>query len=122
MREIKFRFWDDTLKEMIWPNANFTTMVIRLNGRVTDGSVNMVGTLMQFTGLKDKNGVEVYDGDVIRSESGIFTEPVTLIVHTHDEDWPGTVMATSEDNHCPLWDATPCEVIGNIYENPEILK
>ena len=62
MREIKFRAWDYERKEMIQPES-----IIGLEGETTKQLVLSAPflTLMQFTGLHDKNGKEIYEGDIV---------------------------------------------------------
>lgn len=73
---------------------------------------------MQSTGLSDKNGVEIFEGDVLASASGL---PFKVI-------WLGGGFACDNgaDHHPKLPDILDlfregCEVIGNIYENPDLL-
>lgn len=99
------------------------------------------GDLMQFTGLKDKNGKEIYEGDILRVDkynhvlkkqvnSEVFwMESHGMFQHTWDE---GSHFNDTKEfwNNEPLYkvafsmiDVSPkCEVIGNIYENPELLN
>lgn len=65
--------------------------------------------LMQFTGLKDKNGVEIYEGDIIKNGFGV--EEVKYL----DGMYPCFF-------DYDIFIGENCEVIGNIYENPELLK
>lgn len=75
--------------------------------------------LLQFTGLKDKNGKEIYEGDIVRSIYGIgfieFRDGVFIMHvpkdHSRVNDWFA----------CD-WNQRSIEVIGNIYENPELVK
>ncbi len=66
MREIKFRAWDKVEKQMITKNfGNF----INFNGTVFHNGMKQGDwTLMQYTGLKDKNGKEIYEGDIVQFE------------------------------------------------------
>ena len=125
-REIKFRAWDKGKKSMTMLGASGED-ILYFEGeniywtRNHDGDGYIVGgfELMQFTGLKDKNGKEIYEGDLVRYQWGI-AEKVTSI---------GKVEYlvdgfTLEPRRYPIYlkDAFEKEVVGNIYENPELLK
>lgn len=79
--------------------------------------------LMQYTGLKDKNGKEIYEGDIINAAffDGISENPVTIdlkIVVTWIKEGAGfNIPYTKTDNWHYQY-----EIIGNIYENPGLLK
>lgn len=127
-REIKFRAWDKKEKRMmVVPRINFgddgTGKTIILEYKSEDGfDIGLVAGencgLMQFTGLLDKNGKEIYDGDIIHLVSSFGADrgnhEVSLEVYTADR---------GEDYGYWWYSFLPnyVEIIGNIYQNPELL-
>lgn len=124
MREIKFRAWDN-ITETMSPASTLNqllTSATRL-GVTLDGSM----TLMQYTGLKDKNGVEIYEGDIMESRYLPLSERDYrkfvveslgwAFVATPEDRYPDNSQSNFFANH-----ASNFEVIGNIYENPELLN
>lgn len=76
--------------------------------------------LMQSTGLKDKNGKEIFVGDIVKMAKDFYSEPAYYEVIRHRG---GAYRLESNQHGCELWlRHTNCEVIGNIYENPELLE
>lgn len=120
MREIKFRAWDKEGKE-IW-EAEELLLLIGQDGRLWHyfdskgktgfDSVTDNYTIMQFTGLRDKKGVEIYEGDIVLNEHPYAGTTKDIVFYEPE------VGAFS-----PLYKFNKSfEVIGNIYENPELIK
>lgn len=77
--------------------------------------------LMQFTSLRDKNGVEIYEGDIVR---GLHTYNLTIVWHKYG--WGTTHIDNDGDKNIDpfdnaLFEEYDIEVIGNIYSNPNLL-
>ena len=76
--------------------------------------------LMQFTGLLDKNSVEIYEGDIVKAPDGVWEVQIRDL-----EDGVCLINDAKETGSLDYIDGeyslTECEVIGNIYENPELL-
>lgn len=117
MRKIKFRAWDEKHKHMFivkefGRSENNTWCTSKLNGYK-----HWNAPMMQYTGLKDKNGKEIYEGDIIRDNDSFLWE-----VYWEDGSFyaKGGEYELSEHliEFIPDW----CEVIGNIFENSELLE
>jgi len=106
-RPIKFRAWDSALKMMVND--------VHANGPYFSFSVYLKDKDMiveQFTGLHDKNGREIYEGDILRWNGMIC--PITV------ETFHGMRFMWGLDCLCQAYAITG-EVIGNVHENPELL-
>lgn len=123
----KFRAWDTTNKEMFKDTFAITEsgqVVIVEQGFVTDTPEyvfvdNLV--IMQSTGLKDKNGKEVFVGDIIKCTRGCPHEVYLEKEYggTYIGGMPAIYLKGIREGYA--WTEHE-EIIGNIYENPEILK
>ena len=115
-REIKFRAWHKAHNEMVeWTTINqsaFNRDTTHLLYHILVAE-NTLYSIMQYTGLKDKNGVEIYEGDIMGWECYEGTK--------HQVRW---VVEYNINQGFKTWSSTKNDeiVIGNIYENPELLK
>jgi len=140
MREIKFRAWDKKYNMMIQAESfQRDQMWISGIGEVfeigewsdyggggkTEDDCSDQYILMQYTGLKDKNGKEIYEGDIISTD---LDRPFNIVVfrngafmfqcHDNGKDYYDYMFSVDEESD--RWEYG--EVIGNIYENPELMK
>ena len=110
-REIKFRAWDERTKAM-------SEVEMLRFPRPFGSSI----TIMQYTGLKDKNGKEIYEGDFVEwttfdGETGEENDQIGFI--EWDNGMAGFVITNRQMLEI---EADKTEVVGNIYENPELVK
>lgn len=76
--------------------------------------------LMQSTGLTDKNGKEIFEGDIVKMAKNVYSEPTYYEIVRHRG---GAYRLESKQHGCELWlRHTDCEIAGNIYENPELAE
>jgi uncharacterized phage protein (TIGR01671 family) len=120
MREIKFRAWNEVSKKWDLSTQNFIRLV---DGVYYFGNANMEGfplKIMQYTGLKDKNGKEIYEGDVIACNY-CDNDHGEVYWNKSGADfrirWKDDCCANARLTRIDNW----CAVIGNIYENPKLL-
>jgi len=112
-REIKFRAWDkDKMVEfMLLDIADESVEYIDISGWMKEEA------LMQYTGLKDKNGTEIYEGDIFR-QKGMDNDLIVGTIIFYDD----LSYRCREGNYIFHKVKFAGEVIGNIYENPELLE
>ena len=132
-RPIKFRAWDKRGKQMILTISQLhleSGMIVGHCGKDETWVLNDKNqyTLMQYTGLIDKNGKEIYEGDVVKIDCGysgdrFYKECIAIIKY----DAPGFYTHNIKEKDGVVWqDAChyfeDFEIIGNIWENPELIS
>ena len=144
MREIKFRAWDKVSKK-VYPVAHLDNLLtvgtfVTVRKNEPDAIIKIEDTLdegeyelMQSTGLKDKNGKEIYEGDIIAQPQHQTNIPVNHRVVEFKEEGvstdPGSGcemvtgwFAREDALNNSMLETSGFYVVGNIYENPELLK
>lgn len=136
-REFKFRTWDTINKTMVWPEEIefYSDNTFRINGGwVCPGSEEDY-IVMQFTGLKDKNGREIWEGDILKEDDcdslyelkfglgkmdgGVYKY---MGFYLDEINYKGPFDGQG-DNEYWIGRVKECfEVIGNVYENPDLLR
>lgn len=111
MREIKFRAFQDNIM-YYQKNSGIYGSKRFLDSLYEDCA------LMQYIGLKDKNGVEIYEGDIIKDDE--YEEP--YVVEYSDKLVGFVGWGDDKISGCYILNSEDSEIIGNIYENPELLK
>lgn len=152
-REIKFRAWSDSKKKMYMPTDEATAYndpdgyFVAGNGLIPNDYCED-GMLMQFTGIKDLDGKEIYEGDIVSFENNITADDImgfepNGFFYDESDKYPviwsqkylsydldyGDYKFIEEycewkwrrDTHWLLMNGK-CEVVGNIYQNPKLLK
>jgi uncharacterized phage protein (TIGR01671 family) len=132
VREIKFRVWDKLYKimrEVLSIDFEKQKVICPPRGHEFSEwynqhlSFNEV-LLMQYTGLKDKNGKEIYEGDIVETVTASGNPFGTIdVVRCQDG---GFKLVDETDSLLPIYigdkEVISIEVIGNIYENPELIE
>lgn len=137
-REIKFRAWDKDSKrygEVVEIEYNESREIdgIWVWYNIHERYEPIPGanvTVEQYTGLKDKNGKEIYEGDIVRTTDRVTVKdlifPIGVVEFKQQAFWICNVPSgrpdfTHNETLLKYWE-TDLEVIGNIHENPELLE
>ena len=128
MRTIKFRFWNKIARRFQPPSK----YAIDGEGKLVsydyelgayqdpEDFSNTIIVPQQYTGLKDKNGVEIYEGDIVKATSDQYENENFVGKVIFDE---GCFLTWINKNDIRgVWSGDDIEVIGNIFENKELLK
>ncbi len=119
MREIKFRAWFRNKMyygAVQWHPAENGEWLVPLDGA---NIVTKDAILMQYTGILDKNGKEIYEGDIVQCRKPYDKAVITW--RNFDACFIGERKGMAEHLHMS-WVTKNAEIIGNIYENPELLN
>lgn len=138
MREIKFKIWDKTRNKMLTSNCGAFLLTQEGNAVFHQNGNNPLEALIEqidyevlmYTGLKDKNGTEIYEGDIIRTHenriqkviwhnNGFKLEYKFKRSYRGESYWETRKDIELSETNNKRWGI---KVIGNIYENPELLK
>lgn len=137
MRKIKFRAWDKKNKKMAYSDDGNLEY-----GWFTDNDGCMLcvriekdiklNNIMEYTGLKDKNGKEIYEGDILEVVNNLNEEIKKLYTHnvivkhvngafvaTWEDDIDGETYSHFNNYNTPV---VTFEIIGNVYETKEVFK
>lgn len=121
----KYRAWHKTWDELgkvkrirFDGEGNVTTVLFEGKFLGVDTHVDEI-ELMQSTDMVDRDGKIIFEGDIVKMSKDVYSEPIYYEVVRH---YGGAYRLESKQHGCELWlRHTDCEVVGNVYENKELL-
>lgn len=121
MKKLKFRIWNNSHNEFIRPDYGLIGFCYPLDGRIaaltSSNDITEDCVIEQYTGLKDKNGKEIYENDIVEYDWYIIGDkPAYRTKEQVVFDDMGARLDTDRIRFC-----TNIEVIGNIHENADLL-
>ena len=132
-REIKFRLWNPE-RSVVTAGNELNTILWTTDGEFVKEFIDKKMVWMQYTGLKDKNGKEIYEGDIVSFQNRIHEVCINFTGYylQRYKLWNGEFKKAFCYSMCLITKpqngdkfigiVDEAEVIGNIYENPELLK
>jgi len=126
----KFRVWDKLAERMIYPhNDNQQHFIIDLNGRfhnLQNGSGGDDYVIQQYTGLTDNNDDPIYEGDILKNHYDVGNNIIGQVLY--ESDHGGYIFQWKRKGRGQDYKNLNCDVafesviVGNIFENSELLK
>jgi len=112
----EYRAWDSYNHKMVMNPFQFHTLKNGVNELRTRCNLIRYAKFLQFTGKVDKNGNKIFEGDILEYRGSISSDNIVFSIKYNVEtcSYEGLIIPSG-------W-SEKCEVIGNIYENPNLLK